>query len=352
MAGGAFLSSIHNFDLQYFCRYVGGASSSYRGTDLINQSNRGVVTVLIQYRRLRVFGFLSGSEVKKNGTLNAGLLDQDFTLRWVNKFIAEFWGDPSRVTIWGESAGAGSVLQHVIANNGQTKLNYSEGQSQVRPSCPPSINTTTAFLNWYTNEVVAQTNCSAAVDSLGYLRTADVTVLENANVEIANDAFFGTVSLVQSTAATANATQYSLDLFPNFGATQADRVGALYAGLGTPIFQTNAVQGECSFYFPLLLIIHRRYSSAPPTCYFAHSRPNLRSPQAYTVLTSCVVGKTEILFNKTEADVPLVTAIKTSDALLERCHSIPILGQRQQFHRAVVLTHHPRSNCPGPSLEF
>ncbi|KAJ7201512.1 Alpha/Beta hydrolase protein, partial [Mycena rebaudengoi] len=86
----------------------------FSGTDLIAQSNRGIVAVIIQYR-LGVFGFLPGVAVKKNGALNAGLLDQDFALRWVNKHISRF-GDPSKVTIWG----AGSVLQHVVANNGKT----------------------------------------------------------------------------------------------------------------------------------------------------------------------------------------------------------------------------------------
>jgi carboxylesterase type B len=66
-------------------------------------------------------------------------VDQQFGLQWVQKHasqldwtfifrvhkhlipqINKFGGDPAKVTIWGESAGAGSVLQHLIANGGNT----------------------------------------------------------------------------------------------------------------------------------------------------------------------------------------------------------------------------------------
>lgn len=50
--------------------------------------------------------------------LNAGILDQHFALQWVQKYISYFGGDPSRVTISGESAGAGSVMLHNIAYGG------------------------------------------------------------------------------------------------------------------------------------------------------------------------------------------------------------------------------------------
>ncbi|KAJ7800925.1 Alpha/Beta hydrolase protein, partial [Mycena olivaceomarginata] len=84
--------------------YISGQAAGYNGEDIIRQSNNGIVVVVIQYR-LGLFGFLAGSEVKKDGDLNAGLLDQDFALRWVNKYISKFGGDPTKVTIWGESAG-------------------------------------------------------------------------------------------------------------------------------------------------------------------------------------------------------------------------------------------------------
>jgi carboxylesterase type B len=51
---------------------MGGSAPSFNGDDLIRESNNGVVAVIIQYR-LGVFGFLPGSAVKANGTLNTGL---------------------------------------------------------------------------------------------------------------------------------------------------------------------------------------------------------------------------------------------------------------------------------------
>ena len=68
--------------------------------------------------KLGAFGFLSSAEVKSKGVLNAGILDQNFALKWVQKYISRFGGDPDRVTISGESAGAGSVMLHDIALGG------------------------------------------------------------------------------------------------------------------------------------------------------------------------------------------------------------------------------------------
>ena len=86
-----------------------GSGSSYDGTAL---ARRGVVLVTINYR-LGPFGYLAHpqltSESPHAASGNYGVLDQIAALEWVRRNIARFGGDPDRVTIFGESAGAWSV---------------------------------------------------------------------------------------------------------------------------------------------------------------------------------------------------------------------------------------------------
>ncbi|KAK4939887.1 hypothetical protein LTR66_014965, partial [Elasticomyces elasticus] len=77
----------------------------------------GVIYVKINYRG-GAFGFLSGPEIQENGTSNAGLYDQRLALEWVQEHISEFGGDPDRVTLFGQSAGAGSILHQITAYGG------------------------------------------------------------------------------------------------------------------------------------------------------------------------------------------------------------------------------------------
>ena len=85
--------------------YRGGASNSplYHGGALARRGD--VVVVSINYR-LGALGFLAHPDL---GGGNWGILDQIEALRWVKANASAFGGDPSKVTVFGESAGAGSV---------------------------------------------------------------------------------------------------------------------------------------------------------------------------------------------------------------------------------------------------
>jgi para-nitrobenzyl esterase len=100
----------------------GGALSSGAGSDGLYDgaalAARGLVVVSINYR-LGVLGFLAhpqlSAESSGNVSGNYGLLDQIAALRWVNRNIAAFGGDPANVTIAGESAGGLSVMYLMAA---------------------------------------------------------------------------------------------------------------------------------------------------------------------------------------------------------------------------------------------
>ena len=94
----------------------GAAIPLYDGTDL---AKHGVVIVSFNYR-LGELGFLAhpalaSEHTDDDATGNFGLLDQIAALKWVQKNIASFGGDPNTVTIFGESAGGMSVNDLMVS---------------------------------------------------------------------------------------------------------------------------------------------------------------------------------------------------------------------------------------------
>lgn len=78
-------------------------------------ARRGVVVVSVNYR-LAALGFMTHPQIIKEQPdfpANFGNLDQQYGLRWVQRNIANFGGDPKNVTIAGQSAGGGSVLSQI-----------------------------------------------------------------------------------------------------------------------------------------------------------------------------------------------------------------------------------------------
>jgi len=81
-------------------------------------ASKGVVFVSMNYR-LDIFGMFAHPEItaqhKADGAANFGLLDQRAALRWVQRNIAAFGGDPDNVTLFGHSAGGGSVVSQLVS---------------------------------------------------------------------------------------------------------------------------------------------------------------------------------------------------------------------------------------------
>ncbi|KAJ5972445.1 Carboxylesterase type B [Penicillium vulpinum] len=99
--------------------YVSGSKSDQNPSGLIATSkadgSSGIIYVGVNYR-LGAFGWLSGQKFRSEGGVpNAGLYDERLALEWVQRHIAKFGGDPSRVTVMGVSAGGGSITMQLTA---------------------------------------------------------------------------------------------------------------------------------------------------------------------------------------------------------------------------------------------
>ncbi|KAH8677871.1 extracellular lipase [Xylariales sp. PMI_506] len=97
-----------------------GSPQMYDGTELLLYGSligKPFIYAAINYR-VGGFGFLPGKEILADGSANLGLLDQRMALEWIADNIASFGGDPDKVTIWGESAGAISVFDQMALFDG------------------------------------------------------------------------------------------------------------------------------------------------------------------------------------------------------------------------------------------
>lgn len=94
--------------------FIGGASNDYDPGALVRDGN--VVFVSFNYR-VNLFGFFShpAIDAEDHAVGNYGIMDQQAALKWVACNIAAFGGDPDNVTIFGQSAGGGSVLAHLAS---------------------------------------------------------------------------------------------------------------------------------------------------------------------------------------------------------------------------------------------
>ncbi len=113
---------------------VEGESNDYDGTKLATGGPLGTPTVVVTFNyRLGLFGFLSEQHLNAEGHLwgNYGILDQQAALRWVQRNIAQFGGDPTRVALGGQSAGAVDTGANVLSPLSSQLFNRAIYQSSL-----------------------------------------------------------------------------------------------------------------------------------------------------------------------------------------------------------------------------
>ena len=131
------------------------------GTNFVKE-NPDVILVSVEYR-LNVFGFLHLSHLPDGADYpdaqNLGLMDQLMALKWVHENIASFDGNPDNVTIFGESAGAGSVTLLPLVKGSQQYF-----KRVIAESGAPVFTRSTEEAIACTNELMAQLGCSTVAD--------------------------------------------------------------------------------------------------------------------------------------------------------------------------------------------
>ncbi len=141
-----------------------------------------MVLVAINYR-LSTLGFLALEDGVTNG--NFGLADQINALDWVRENIQNFGGDPERITIFGQSAGAASVRAMMASPKALGKF-----ANAIPLSNLGGINYGTTYSEYYTineemkvagNAILNATNCTSAVSKVDCLRSVPASTLVSLN---------------------------------------------------------------------------------------------------------------------------------------------------------------------------
>ena len=113
---------------------VEGEANDYDGSKLATGGPLGTPTVVVTFGyRLGLFGFLSESHLNAEGHPwgNYGILDQQAVLRWVRDNISNFGGDPTRVAVGGQSAGAVDTGANVLSPGAAGLFNRAIYQSSL-----------------------------------------------------------------------------------------------------------------------------------------------------------------------------------------------------------------------------
>jgi carboxylesterase type B len=166
--------------------YVLGSKDTYQpllpfydGSGLMGQSGNNMIFVTLNYR-LGAFGWLAGTSMEKDGLPNAALWDQRAVFEWVRNYISLVGGDPGQVTAMGESAGAGSLVHHLVAQGGKLDPLFQKA-ILLSPAFEPMWDRGGIVENTFQNYA---TLAGCRDKGLACLRAADTATLIRANTAL------------------------------------------------------------------------------------------------------------------------------------------------------------------------
>jgi len=155
------------------------------GFPVLNVSGSNDYVVVYSNYRTNLFGFLAGRKVEEdeNTDLNVGLLDQKAALEWIQTNIHQFGGDKGNVTIWGQSAGGGSVVAQTIAQGHKGKKLFSKAMASS-PFWPKTYRYDSPENEELYEAVVKGAGCEDAEDEIACLKNVDVQTLRDVNLPL------------------------------------------------------------------------------------------------------------------------------------------------------------------------
>ncbi|KAF5281265.1 hypothetical protein FQA39_LY05151 [Lamprigera yunnana] len=163
--------------IHYGAFFAGSGTSDILGPEYIMDKN--VILVTFNYR-LGVFGFLSTSDDAASG--NWALKDQVAALQWVQNNILFFGGNNKDITLFGQSAGAGSVHLHFFSP--QTKGLFQRGISQSGSALAMWARPNNVLQSMIARQQATFVNCDSDTDTqsvVNCIRNVDATVLANSS---------------------------------------------------------------------------------------------------------------------------------------------------------------------------
>ncbi|KAI0390052.1 sterol esterase [Xylariaceae sp. FL0594] len=177
-----------------------GSPQMYDASGLLQNGvahDKPFIFVSVNYR-VGGFGFLPGQEVLADGASNLGLLDQRMGLEWVQDNIEAFGGDPTKVTIWGESAGAISVFDQMAlygGNNTYKGKKLFRGAIMNSGSIIPADRVDAPRAQAIYDQVVESAGCSSAPNTLQCLRDVDYATFRHAAESVPSQLSYTSVAL-------------------------------------------------------------------------------------------------------------------------------------------------------------